>query len=93
MLILSQQRFRFQAGGETFITDRPDGKPQEAPDWIEHDPLFGLAVSAGKLAVVGQPPLLSVPSSVGESGPIPPATPEDEEDATPPLTTRTRKRN
>lgn len=57
MRILTKTKFRFRNGKESFVS-KGQNLIEDAPDWIEKDGMFQLAVKAGALVKLDAAPIV-----------------------------------
>ena len=92
MQILTKKKLRFRGGAEVFVS-MGGNNIQAAPDWIEKDPLFPLAVKDGSLVKLAQAPIVQGSNS-GENDPAEEKAAEEKaaEEKTAPKKTAAKKK-
>lgn len=93
MRILTKLKFRFRNGnGETFIS-KGQNLIEDAPDWIEKDGMFELAVKDGSLVKLDTAPLVQGSASKKEEpAPVVAEEPKPAPKKAAPKKTATRKK-
>lgn len=68
MRILTKKKFRFRNGKESFVS-KGQNLIEDAPDWIEKDGMFELAVKDGSLVKLDTAPIVQGSSPAEEVKP------------------------